>query len=77
LLDEHSTAGAIPLALFALVILEIGTSFLPRPAWTMTVIVSTSYSSWDDRRAPLCQAFFHWGVGGMSHEFFARSGLKS
>jgi hypothetical protein len=35
---RHSTIRATPLALFILVILEIGSCFLPRPAWTTALI---------------------------------------
>jgi hypothetical protein len=38
LLGRHSTAWATPLALFALIILEIGSCFLPRAAWTMILL---------------------------------------
>jgi hypothetical protein len=35
---RHSTAWTMPPALCALVILEIGSPFLPRPAWTAILL---------------------------------------
>jgi hypothetical protein len=52
----------MPPALFALVILEIGGCFLPRPAWTMLLLFYASYHSWDDRCTPLPRTTVasHW-----------------
>jgi hypothetical protein len=43
-------------ALFALVILEIGSCFLPEQAWTMILLLYTSCHSWDDRCVSLYPA---------------------
>jgi hypothetical protein len=46
-------------ALFALVILEIGSCFfLARQAWTEILLFYTSHPSYDDRPVPPCTAFF-------------------
>jgi hypothetical protein len=42
LLGRSSTAGTMPPALFALIILDIGSCFLPRPAWTSIFLCYTS-----------------------------------
>jgi hypothetical protein len=44
---------APPPALFTLVILDTGSHFLPRPAWTLIVLLYTSCHCWDDRHLPL------------------------
>jgi hypothetical protein len=54
LLDRHSTAWATHPALFALVILETGSQFLPRLAWTTILLFYTSCCDWDSRSAPPC-----------------------
>jgi hypothetical protein len=49
----------MPPALFALVILEIGSCFLPRPV-TVILLFYTSHCSWDDRNTLHAQLFFCW-----------------
>jgi hypothetical protein len=43
---------------FALVILEIGSCFLPRPAWTSILLFYISQGSCDDRCVSPCPTFF-------------------
>jgi hypothetical protein len=43
LLYRYSTSWVMPLALFALVILEIGSHFLPWPTWTMILSLYLSF----------------------------------
>jgi hypothetical protein len=43
---------------FALVILEIGSHFSPRWAWTMNLLFYASHHSWDDRCIALYPPFF-------------------
>jgi hypothetical protein len=43
---------ALPQALFALVVLEIGSFFLPRQTWTLILLLCTFCSSCDDRTIP-------------------------
>jgi hypothetical protein len=47
LLDRHSIAWAMPPTFF--VILETGSCFLFRPAWTVITLFYASYHHWDDR----------------------------
>jgi hypothetical protein len=58
LLDRTSNTQATLPSFFTLVILEIRSYFLPRLAWTMTLLFYTSYLHWDDRHIPLCPALF-------------------
>jgi hypothetical protein len=46
LLGRHFTTWAMPLALFALVILDIGVCFGPRVAWTTFHLFYASSCSW-------------------------------
>jgi hypothetical protein len=49
LLSTCSAAWAMPLALFTLVILEIGSWFLPRLTWiSIFLLFKTSLQCWDD-----------------------------
>jgi hypothetical protein len=57
LLGRHSITWAFPVALVALVILEIGSFFLSKPAWTY-ILFYTSHHHWDDRCMPPSSAFF-------------------
>jgi hypothetical protein len=45
-----------------LVILEIGSWFLPRSAWTVILLFCTSCCCWDDRLVLLCTAIGWDGV---------------
>jgi hypothetical protein len=54
-------AWATPATLFALVILEIWSYFLPRPPWTVILLFYASFGHWDDRCMPPWLDFFHWG----------------
>jgi hypothetical protein len=69
LLDRHSTAWDTPPFLFALVILETGSHFLPRPAWTMILPFYTYDCHWNDRLMPPCLAFFSDWDGGLTNYF--------
>jgi hypothetical protein len=60
LVRRHFTAWCMLLVLFALVILETKSHFLPRPIWTMILLFYTSSPCWDDRHVPPCPVFFHW-----------------
>jgi hypothetical protein len=62
LLGRCSTTWAT-LALLALVILEIGSPFLPRPAWSAFLLFYASCHSWGGRQVPVCPAFFCWDGG--------------
>jgi hypothetical protein len=62
-LGNHCVALSMPQVLFALVILEIGSCFLPRPAWTMFLLFYAFCSSWNDRHAPPHLAFFPIEMG--------------
>jgi hypothetical protein len=42
---------------FVLVILELVSSFLPKPAWTMILLFYSSCHVWDNRWASPCSAF--------------------
>jgi hypothetical protein len=42
----------MPPVLFTLVIFEIGSHFLLRLTWTMTLLSYTFHYNWDDRHAP-------------------------
>jgi hypothetical protein len=42
----------MPAALFALVILEVVSLFLPRPACTEILLFYASHSNWDDTTTP-------------------------
>jgi hypothetical protein len=55
-------------ALFTVVILEIGSCFLPRLAKTVILLFYTSSHSWDDRHVPPHPAFFllRWGSQELS-----------
>jgi hypothetical protein len=72
LLVRHSTVWATYPALFALIVLEIGSHFLPRPAWPMILLYYDSCCSWNDRSVPPYQAFVT--IIEMSH--FAWAGLE-
>jgi hypothetical protein len=61
LLDRNSTTWATPLDLFALVILEIGSWFLPRLAFTAILLFYASCCSLDDRHVSPCKVFSPWG----------------
>jgi hypothetical protein len=50
-------------ALFALVILEIGSCFLPRVTWTAVFLFYASCCSWDDGCVPLYPVFFSVEMG--------------
>jgi hypothetical protein len=49
-----------PPARFALVILEIGSCFLPRLAWTTILLLYASCYSWDVRHVSPHPTFFCW-----------------
>jgi hypothetical protein len=51
------TSRSIP---SGLVILEIGSCFLPKLAWTTILLFYASYCRWDDRQVPPCPAVFCW-----------------
>jgi hypothetical protein len=70
-LGRHSTTWATPPVLFALVILEIGSRFLPRLAWTTVLLFYTSCHGWDDGGVPPCSALFpsRCGCGLMNFLF--------
>jgi hypothetical protein len=68
LLGKCSTSWATPLDLFSLVILEIGSHFLPKLAWTLILLFYASHYTWDDRHVPPCPTFFHWD--GVLQTFF-------
>jgi hypothetical protein len=57
LVGGHCTTWAITPALFALVILDLGSHFLLRPALTTVLVFYASCCSCDDRHAPPCPAF--------------------
>jgi hypothetical protein len=61
---QDSAAWAIPLTLFALVILEIGSCFLLRPAWTSIFLFYASCHCWDDS--------FSFSIEIGSHNVFCR-----
>jgi hypothetical protein len=46
--------------LFVLVILEIGSYFLSRPAWTADDLFCTFWCSWNESCSPPSAAFCHW-----------------
>jgi hypothetical protein len=48
------------LAIFAVLILEIGSHFLPRLSWTAVLLCYISHCSWDDRCMSPCPPFFCW-----------------
>jgi hypothetical protein len=48
------TTEAMPPALFTLVILDMGSRFLPKPAWTRILLYYASHLAWDNRHTPLC-----------------------
>jgi hypothetical protein len=52
LLVQCFTAWCMPPVLFALVTSEIGSSFLPSPARTVSLLFYASHCSWDDRCIP-------------------------
>jgi hypothetical protein len=60
LLDRYSTAWIKPPVLFTLVILEIRSHFLLRPAWTLIILFYASCRPWDDRLTPPHPTLFHW-----------------
>jgi hypothetical protein len=45
---------------FALVTLEIGSCFLPRPTWTELLLFHASWYSWDDKHMSAHSVFFYW-----------------
>jgi hypothetical protein len=49
----------MPPALFALVVLEIGSYFLSRPAWTAILLFYSFLCSWDDV-CTITPSFFYW-----------------
>jgi hypothetical protein len=51
LLGRQFTAFTMPQTLFSLVILEIGSCFLPRPAWNAILLSHSFHHSCDDRHA--------------------------
>jgi hypothetical protein len=63
---RHSTTWATLLPHFALVILEIGSHFLPRLAWTTILLFHTIHHHWYDRYIPSHAAFLHWDAGIMN-----------
>jgi hypothetical protein len=73
LMCRHSATGVTLPALFALVILEMGSCSLPGLASNSDLPSYASCSSWNDRHAP-CVLFFllRWGL----MNFFAWAGLE-
>jgi hypothetical protein len=65
LLVRHCT-WEIPPDLFALVIFEIGSCCLPRPAWTAILLFYASYHSWNYRHMLPCPGFFLIEMGSCS-----------
>jgi hypothetical protein len=72
LLDRHFTSWATTLALFTLLILETGSCFLPRSAWTTILLFYTSHNHWGDRHVSPPPAFSRWDRSPS----FAWAGLK-
>jgi hypothetical protein len=62
LLGRISSAWITPSALLTLVILEMGSSILFRPAWTVTLPCYASHCSCDDRYIPPCFFPLRWGL---------------
>jgi hypothetical protein len=58
--DTCFTTWAIPPAIFAPVILEIGSCFSPRPAWTVILLFYASLHCFDDRCVTAHPSLFHW-----------------
>jgi hypothetical protein len=78
LLGRWSTTSATHTpALFSMVIFETGSQFLSRLAWITILLVYGSHSSWDDRHAPPCSAFFFEMGFHKLFFFFAATGLKA
>jgi hypothetical protein len=55
-----SVDWTIPPALFFPVILDIGSCFLHRLAWTAILLFCTSHHCCNDTYVPVCSVFFHW-----------------
>jgi hypothetical protein len=55
--DRHSITWATPAALFALIILESGFYFLPRPVWTVILLFCASCHSWNGSTCHHTQIF--------------------
>jgi hypothetical protein len=62
LLGRYYTTWAMSSALFALAILEIGSSFLTRLAWTV-ILFYASHWFWDDKHTNMSSFFpLRWGL---------------
>jgi hypothetical protein len=59
----------MPPALFALVTLETGSCFWPRPVWTTILLFSASHCSWDDRCASITMPSFFLLTWGFTNFF--------
>jgi hypothetical protein len=59
-LGRSSTVWATLLALFAMVILEIGSCSLLRLAWTVIFLYYASHCHWDGKCIPPHPTFLHW-----------------
>jgi hypothetical protein len=57
LLGRCCITWAMPLVLFALVIFQVGSSFLPGLAWTVIILLNL-LGSWDHRYVPPCPAYW-------------------
>jgi hypothetical protein len=65
--SRHPATWATPLALFALVILEMGShELLSRLVWNISLVFYGSSHSWDDRCTP-CPQLFSMKMGSCEH----------
>jgi hypothetical protein len=59
LLGRNSSALTMTPAIFAMVILELGSHFFPKLAWTEIILFMLPASCWDDRLTLSCLALFN------------------